>query len=257
MGPETGFSPTELEAITSFLRRCAVPLVREEDDRLALLGTGSFFSFLGKLWLVTAAHCIRSPDDLRELAIPTRSARGFLTLGNCCLVKPSNSAIDVAVVLLGDNELAMCATQNWQILDESNIWPANASTSRFVVAGYPQEILAKTQLVWANAFTQIYTGPYSGPTASSHPQLLLTYTRTAPGPLGDGSTTPDLSGLSGAGVWAVVDRPDGLWAPERVLQLAGVQSSFKHSAYIRAELWQAVLEVIRRWSVEESAPSKQ
>jgi hypothetical protein len=139
MGPETGFSPAELEAITSFLRRCAVPLVREEDDKLALLGTGSFFSFLGKLWLVTAAHCIRSPDDLRELAIPMRSARRFSTLRNCCLVKPSNSAIDVAVVLLEDHELATCASQNWQMLDESNIWPANTSTSRFVVAGYPRE----------------------------------------------------------------------------------------------------------------------
>jgi hypothetical protein len=68
----TGFSATQLQAIEAFLLACTVPLVREEDDKLRLLGTGTVFRLEGQLWLVTASHVIRHKEDLKELAVPMK-----------------------------------------------------------------------------------------------------------------------------------------------------------------------------------------
>jgi hypothetical protein len=84
-----GFSESEAEAIKEFLRLCTVPLVCEKDEKLALLGTGTFFRLEGLLWLVTAAHVIDSESDLRQAAVPMRSSAQFVTLGNCTLIRPN------------------------------------------------------------------------------------------------------------------------------------------------------------------------
>jgi hypothetical protein len=47
--------------------------VSEQDDKLALWGTGTFFRRDETLWLITAAHILQEVP-LKELAIPPRSA---------------------------------------------------------------------------------------------------------------------------------------------------------------------------------------
>src|SRR6266571_6251936 len=117
----TGFSPLETEAVREFLRSCTVPLVREVGDKLALMGTGTFFRLEGQLWLVTAAHVIPDEQHLRELAVPMKTAGRFLTFGNCILYRPNNLNLDVAIVLIHDAEFQQLVPQNWRVLEQSNI----------------------------------------------------------------------------------------------------------------------------------------
>jgi hypothetical protein len=250
----TGFSRTQLEAIEAFLRSCTIPLVGEEDKKLALLGMGTFFSLDGQLWLVTAAHVVKHRDDLKELAVPMRSLGRFITLGNCCLYRPSNLDLDVALIHIQDADFKRYVSENWRVLDDSNVIRFDPSASRYIVAGYPRETLANKNMDWHKAFTQIHAGPYSGGAAdASHPVFRLAYSRSAPDLSGAVTDTPDLHGVSGASVWAVVNAADGIWAPEKALKIVAVQVSFKHSEYIGAEWWTLVREVLHRWSADEAS----
>jgi hypothetical protein len=250
----TGFSPIESEVVKEFLRSCTVPLVCEVGDKLALMGTGTFFRLEGHLWLVTAAHVIPDEQSLRELAVPMRTAGQFLTLGNCILYRPNSLNLDVAIVLIQDTAFQQLVPQNWRVLGESNITRFNPAGSTYIIAGYPRETLGKKEMNWLDSFTQIYTNPYSGGADDAdHSMLRLTYSRSASDHSGKLARTPNLEGMSGASVWAITNRPGELWAPDNVLKVVAVQVSFKHSDYIAAEWWTLVREVFRRWADEEAA----
>jgi hypothetical protein len=247
----TAFSKEQLAAIEEFFRASTVPLVREEGDKLALRGTGTFVQFEGELWLVTASHVIRNQEDLRELAVPMRSSRAFITLGNCTLYRPDNLELDVAIILIQDGDFKQQVFENWRVLDDRNITRFDQNVSKFVVAGYPCETLTKKGMNWRESFTQIHAGPYLGGANDAHHSILrLAYGRRAPDRTGTESETPHLGGLSGASVWMVVNESGGLWTPEKVLKVVAVQVSFKHGEYIGCEWWTLVRQVFRRWSVE-------
>jgi hypothetical protein len=247
-------SPIEAEAIREFLRSCAVPLVREVGDNLALMGTGSFFRLEGHLWLVTAAHVIPDELNLSKLAVPMRTVGQFLTLGNCTLYRPDNFNLDVAIVLIQDADFQRLAPQNWRVLEEGNITRFDPTGLVYVIAGYPLETLVKKGIDWLNSFTQIYTSPYAGGVEDADHQMFhLTYSRAASLPSGRPAETPSLVGLSGASVWALTKAQDELWTPDKVLKVVAIQVSFKHSDYIGAEWWTLVREVFRRWAVERAA----
>jgi hypothetical protein len=246
-GSLTGFSKAEEAIVREFLRSCTVPLVREIGDKLALMGTGTFFDLEGELWLVTASHVIAGEEDLRELAIPMRTTDQFLTLGNCTLYRPDTSQLDVAIVLIQGEEFQKLAPQNWRILNENNIARYNPAVTGYIIPGYPREILAKNQLDWPNSFTRIYTTPIHGSVEDAdHPVLRLVYARSAMNDAGATVETPHLEGISGTSVWAV-KAADGLWAPEKILKVVAVEVSFKHDEYITGEWWTLVRELLRRW----------
>jgi hypothetical protein len=247
-----GFSAIEREVIKEFLRSCTIPLVREFGDQLVLMGTGTFFQLEEHLWLVTAAHVIPDEEQLRELCIPMATAEKFLTLGNCILGRPNNTHLDldVAIVLIQDTEFQRLVRQNWRVLDESNTTRFDPTVSTYVVAGYPLETLAKTRMNWLASFTQVYTNPYPGGVDDAdHPMLRLNYSRSAPDSSGKLVGTPRLNGVSGASIWALTnDNPGDLWTPSKILKVVAIQVSFKHDAYIGAEWWTLLKEVLRRWT---------
>lgn len=246
----TGFSLEEVQAIEEFLRSCTVPLVYEADDRLGLAGTSAFFKFKQRgLCLVTAAHVLEGGQDyLKGLAVPMKSCKQFITLGSLKAYWPKPNEMDAAVVLLEDADFADRVEKNWRILNEDNVARNSRMTSRFIVAGYPRQTVAKHGGFADKAFTQIYTERYAGPAIDNHSNqdILLAYSKSAQGIDGETSDTPDLKGLSGAPVWAISDRTDGLWAPEKCLKIIGVQDAFWHSTYIAAKPWDLVCEVLRQ-----------
>lgn len=203
------------------------------------------------MWLVTASHVIPTEHDLRELGVPVRSRRQFLTLGSCTLYRPDNLNLDVAIILIQDEAFEQSVLENWRVLDESAIARFDARYPRYIVAGYPRETLARNRLNWRDSFTQIYTSPYPGGGADAdHNVLRLAYAKAAPCSLGAIADTPHLGGLSGSSVWNVVPQTTGPWAPEKNLKVVALQVSFMHSEYISAEWWTLVLEVFRRWANE-------
>jgi hypothetical protein len=239
----------EEEVVREFLRSCTVPLVREVDDSLDLMGTGTFFHLEEQLWLVTAAHVIRTAEHLRELAVPMRTAGQFQTLGECTLCRPSNTELDldVAVVLIQGAEFQQLVRQNWEVLDEGNITRFDEAEHVYIVAGYPRETLERRNLNWLRSFTLIYTNPYpGGADDADHPMLRLSYARSFRDRSGELADTPHLGGLSGASVWAVSNPAGNVWTPRNFLKVVAVQVAFRHDAYIACEWWTLVSEVFRR-----------
>ncbi len=248
----TGFSVPEITAIEEFLRSCTVPLVREENDQLVLMGTGTFFRSEERLWIGTASHVVDTEEDLRQLSVPLKTADQYLSLGNCTLYRPDNLNLDVAIVLIQDKEFEQHVSENWRVLNEKNLTRFDPHNSRYIVAGYPKETLARKNLNWREAFTQIYTSPYpGGATDADHSILRLSYAERAPSSLGSVTDTPHLGGLSGSSVWAIEANPPFPWAAEKILKVVAIQVSFKHSEYIGAEWWTLVREVFRHWADEQ------
>lgn len=94
-------------------------------------------------------------------------------------------------------------------------------------------IVFKKELNWLDSFTQIYTSPYpGGADDADHQMFRLKYARVASHPSGRLAETPNLEGVSGASVWALTNRAEGLWTPEKVLKVVAIQASFKHGDYI-------------------------
>jgi hypothetical protein len=220
------------------------------------MGTGTFFRLENQLWLVTAAHVIETERDLKELAVPMKSAEKFLTLGNCTLYRPNNLNLDVAIVQIQDKDFEEHLSQSWRVLDESNITRFDSNVSMYVIAGYPRETLQKTRMNWRESFTRIYANPFPGGARDAdRPMFRLVYAKTVENTKGSVSDTPHLGGISGASVWALTNRNHDLWAVDKICKVVAVQVSFKHSEYISAEWWTLVREVIKRWSESETSKS--
>lgn len=246
--PPTKLSLIEQNVVGEFLRSCTVPLVRELEGQLALMGTGTFFRLENHLWLVTASHVVPDEENLRNLAVPMRTTGQFLTLGNCTLYRPDNLNLDVATILLQGNDFEQLVPVNWRVLDDNNVTAFDSGVSEYVIAGYPRETLAKHRMDWAKSFVRIYTYPYPGGiTDADHSIFRLSYARSTSSSQGAPTQTPHLAGVSGASVWALPKLKSSLWTPNDALKVVAVQVSFKHSDYISAEWWSLVREVFRRW----------
>lgn len=55
---------------------------------------------------------------------------------------------------------------------------------------------------------------------------------------------PELHGTSGGSVWEHVSLDGGLWAPEKVLKVVGVQGARLKGKYFRAVSWGAVASIL-------------
>jgi hypothetical protein len=243
-----GFTKEQAQAVEAFLRSCAVPLVGEVEDQLSLLGTGSFFHVEDRgVCLVTAAHVLRQARrDQVDVAVPMRSSSNYATLFAYDEYLPEEDAndYDAAVVVLKDLDIKQQIRADWRVLNGGHPLPATKASNRFVVAGYPRELVAKEGGFTDRAFTQIYTDRYGD--RADPARLLLTYRREAQSPEGL-RNTPNLEGLSGALVWTILDSPSGgVWTPEQQFRVIGVQDAFKHDEYISVKPWDIVQEIVRR-----------
>jgi hypothetical protein len=55
---------------------------------------------------------------------------------------------------------------------------------------------------------------------------------------------PELKGTSGGSVWEYVDLDGGLWAPEKVVKVVGVQSARLRGKYFRAVSWAVIASIL-------------
>lgn len=239
-----------MRSIEKFLGSCTVPLVYQADNRTFVHGTGTFVKFGARRYLVTAAH-IFSGIDPACLAVPEAPTNAHIwTLGNITIHHPKEKdEFDVAVVRLEDDDFCDRISKGWRFLEPHNVSATSLASSDYIVAGYPTvTVEKKVGLLVPQALMQLYTGPYDGPVEGgrSNLDIFLRYSRNAEGAYGDTKPTPDLSGISGASVWNIDTKPNGLWAPESILKIVGVQVSFKHSSYLRAKSWALVSEVVCR-----------
>lgn len=245
----TGFSPEELASIERFLIASTVPLVYQKDDVLGVLGTGTFFEQDGRHYLVTAGHVFRGIDPL-DLGVPEMAGKNACVwnFGDAQIHHPRDTdEYDVAVVELQDQDFIALAHAGWLFLNSSNVTSIATPSDQYLVAGYPNETVQNVSgVLTPSSLLQLYTGPYDGEENSDRGEhdLLLRYSREAGNTYGVSKATPDLGGVSGASVYAVLPCIENVWAPENILRVVGIQVSFMHSRYVRAKSWALVSHII-------------
>lgn len=245
----TGHSLQEMSSIERFLTACTVPLIYQGVDKVRVQGTGTFFEQDGRHFLVTAGHVFKGIDP-NELGVPERAGNDayIWRFGHAQIHHPKNTdELDVGVVELGDKEFIELAVAGWRFLNASNLAPPVSNIEQYIVAGYPDKTVKNIDgTLTPAALFQIYTGPFDGEPRDGRGKfdLLLRYDRKAGNTYGRRKQTPSLEGVSGAAVYAVLPSKDGIWAPEIILKVVGIQTSFVHSEYIRAKSWGLVANLL-------------
>ena len=78
--------------------------------------------------------------------------------------------------------------------------------------------------------------------------LFFLYEKTAQVPGRGVEETPKMLGVSGASIWELAGQPPKgeLWLPERFAKSVAVQSSYRHSKYLRGKSWLVVAKVLAK-----------
>ena len=240
------FSNSFSNPVPGFVRDAAVPIVLFAGQRAAVRGTATLIRVGQHLFLLTAAHLFDDDVRLGDLALPLPRAQGWVTLAGAAVRRAdtghereagAGDGSDIAVVALPRATQAVLARE-WCAVSLSAIAAArdgaevsqDAEHPQHYVAGYPAA-LSRQHREWLVAkrlllITGLLLAP---PVPAARSDLLLAYSRIAPRTDGTEIHTPALEGVSGAAVWAVC-RQNGM----RALMIVGVQSSFRHSTYLRA-----------------------
>jgi len=261
-------SNASLNLVPSFVRDAAVPIVLFAGQRAAVRGTATLIRAGQHLFLLTAAHLFDDDVRLGDLALPLPRAQGWVTLAGAAVRRAdtgyqrevgareggAGEGSDIAVVALPRATQAALARE-WCAVSLSAIAAASdgpgasqdAEHPQHYVAGYPAALSRQHQEWLVAKRLLLITGLLLAPPApATRRDLLLAYSRIAPRTDGTEIHTPALEGVSGAAVWAVC-RQNGM----RALMIVGVQSSFRHSAYLRAHRVDAAR--IRRYCVPPAA----
>ena len=235
---------------------CTVPLVLHNYQRAAVLGTATLLMAGGRPLLLTAAHVFDGGVRLGNLLAPLASGHGFFALGRARLKR--SRSVDIAVIDIGQLEGVGHLLQGRQALDASS-WQSKGESSpqppsrrarraierrrRVLVSGYPAA-LARFERGWlaARRFT-VLTRRHDELAALRCPaDRLFGYGRIASRSDGVAIHTPELEGMSGAGIWVLEPRRVG---QDAHLRLDAVQSAYVHGRYLRGHDVGAALELLR------------
>jgi hypothetical protein len=216
----------------ALLQRCTVPIVVHNFNRAAVLGCGTLVRHpagdRARTCIVTAAHIFDAPGistgNLLVASASQQAHAALLRLSGARVLRDLED--DVAVIDLSHAQHARAIEQDRtpvqlaQCLQEARDNPRAAH----VLCGYPGE-WSRFERGWLAARRlTVNTRP-----RRDMPAGLYEFGTQVQDAHGCWIYTPALEGMSGAGLWRI--EPSGRHA--RVL-LAGVQSSFVHSRYLRA-----------------------
>ncbi len=238
-----GGNEIALAAASAFLDTCTVPLVVHDYARAAVLGTATLVTVEGRPLLVTAAHLFDDGVRFGNLLAPLVGIHEFRSLAGARLLR--SRAADVALIdlsrvaALGELLKGRCAAPVQRAT--RRLRTSHRRESHALLSGYPASLSRFCGGWLAARRLTVVTEPRVAGTASG-PGLLFQYARTAP--RGDGTWvhTPELEGMSGAGIWASAPHGEGR---ALVLRLAAVQSTYMHGRYLRGHDIGAALELLR------------
>jgi len=215
-------------AIAAALERVAVPVLAMRSGRVEPLASGALYAYGGTLLLLTCRHLFDDGACVGDLGLPLGDTRRILWLRDARPLVLVDPAADLAAVRIGCRRSAGLLRSHWR----TTALDALASVPRaqvYVLAGFPYSQMrrvgpvlhAKPVVVFARG--EVENG-----------QLRLNYRRIARRADGGQIHAPPLDGVSGATLWALI--VSGGDSVECELQPAAVQSSFKHDAYVRADM---------------------
>ena len=250
---ERAEAAADVATVMAFVRDCAVPLLVSSGTGPALRGTATLMRAQTETFLLTAAHLLDDRVRLGDLMLPLPGG-GWVNLDGARVCADADTDI-VAVVPPRRTQTLLAGA--WSAVPVSAVAGTDARASaneepahypHYFLAGYPAamtrlrgEWFAAKRLVVISGELPASAGEtpdrgavpdraaHGHSAAHPHRDLLLEYSRTAPRIDGAEIHTPPLEGVSGAAIWAV-RRVRG----QSQLMIVGVQSSFRHSRYLRA-----------------------
>ncbi len=241
---DTGVAPARARAIAAALLRHAVPLLACRQGRAEPLASAALFGVGGRVVLVTCRHIFDDGIALGDLGVPLVHGVGVLWLRRALMRVIAHPQRDLALIDLAPGRTRDELLRHWPAVRVSE--EALQSTRRpalYAVAGWPFAQMRRIDhTVYARPLV-FFAAPAPGPDhadvdaaclpAAAQPSLRVRYARVARRSDGLDVHAPELDGVSGATLWAVIE--DGCGAGDCLLQPAAVQCAFKHDAYARAE----------------------
>ncbi len=247
------FTETEAAAIERFTLSVTVPILYDKGDSAPVFATGTLFEIDGRFFIITARHVLDNIHDSTKLVYPESPLQGQLfTLGSIEIYKPKEEHIDIAVMELKNLETIQRLKTNWKFLSLNNVSsPSEVSgDGAFFVSGYPQALTeadnSRTKSKFVTAYTQrMPSAPAEAKYVIPELDLFFVYEEQAISVSGATVSTPELPGVSGASIWELRST-SGIWSPEKVARVVGIQSAYIHSKYLRATRWWAVAKVLEQ-----------
>jgi len=266
----------ELKGILSFVMSRTVPLAIENGFDQGVQGTGALFRLGGKPYFVTACHVLEKLD-FEKVGIPiapadlvvARKVEGkplllkqaeIRTFRKATIAKPFDPRYDVAVVILEDQGFVAALEQTWTFLTAGNFLRPGERAGGYLVCGFPISIgrrvgdstLFPPLAIWTHRISAPKEAIAFAAAPDPDTEVFFAYDKQA---LRSGQTigSPELHGISGSVVWAVLqgDETSALWTPERQVRVAAIEFAFCHSRYVRA----MKLNVLQRLFREIDAPA--
>lgn len=233
---DTGVSPQRARAIAAALVRRAVPLLVNRYGRPEPLASAALFHLDGRVVLVTCRHIFDDGVAIGDLGVPRVHTPGVRWLRGAASRVIAHPQRDLALI-----ELVACRTRDELLRD----WPAvplaagaiegDIGTAQppqlYVLAGWPYAQMRRIEhTVYARPL--VVFAPPAPAAGTPDLSLRVRYARVARRCDGVHVHAPELDGVSGATLWAVLEAADD---EHCLLRPAAVQCAFKHGAYARAE----------------------
>jgi hypothetical protein len=242
-----GVSGGGLEVACAALDACTLPLVVHDYQRAAVLGTATLLIARGRPLLLTAAHVLEGGVRLGNVLVPAPSGHRLVALAGArvaCCESADIAVIDISgvagVALLLRGRVAApvprppLRRRRRRVVRESG---------RVLLSGYPA-VLSRFERGWLGArrFTMVTRRRDEAHCASARTDHLFDYGHVACRADGVPVHTPELQGMSGAGIW-ILEHADG-GAGGR-LRLVAVQSSYLHGGFVRGHDIGAAQELLQ------------
>ena len=240
----TSFGADLARDASAFLDACTLPLVVHDHHRAAVLGTATLVSVDGRPVLITAAHLFEDGVRFGNLLAPLADGHEFRSLAGARLA--CNAAADIAVLdflrapTAGDLLHRRLAVPLHRAMQRRRDGHGVAHGGRAMVCGYPAMLTRFSRGWLAARRLTVFTETRHDATPGSPLDHRFAYGHEAVRGDGAWARTPELEGMSGAGIWTC--EPEG---PDAVrLRLAAVQSAYVHGRYLRGHDIDAVLDLL-------------
>jgi hypothetical protein len=253
--------------------RATVPIFISNDKQIEILGSGVLFKIASHHFLISAAHVfdkvkVASDAEGWYISLGTgaspNSDRPFVDLKKTYVLLSAKTGfgreddpLDVAVAKLPD-DIVEVLLRHRRFLNQSELDPHDPQSpmSRYALFGYPtisgtmkrdERMFLYTPFLLG---TQICTRDRGElhPPPDPNATILLDFSTVACATIEDGKpgTPPDPRGISGCGIWRIIDGPQSVnrWKPDHV-KLVGIETGYREDKlYIRGTRINVVLNFL-------------
>lgn len=221
-----------------------IALAVHDFRRAGVLGSATLLAGRAGPLLVTATHLFDDGMRLGNVLAPLAGSRGFIPLAGARVHRAPDAdiaLIDLARVAGAARLFEGRRVAAWPRIGRRRIH-GTRTPERVLVCGYPAA-MSRFERGWlAVRRLALLTVPHKDAREGAD-ERVFDYGRVAERADGTPVRTPELQGMSGAGIWALQRTEDGATR----LVLDAVQSAFVHGRHVRGVALDAARELFEGW----------